>query len=422
MRSKIFIHLLSTGLLAIFGTGLLTGCAEKNVDYNIDGVTESSEVNESAGKSGVAQFENETTWNEIWTVSGEGDKNVEVEVDADILLPKTEQMSVVEVKVTEIDVEKKERIAKQLFQGEGIYYYDEATDKVGALAEEYIGDEYIGMHDGIMYELYFEKNDTSEGWPFNFQRINFRAYQFLDICPKGLEDATYYGGLPYGDAPENKCSLSEEEAQKLAREMVEKLGWEYPVLTYARPLIWGNDSLSANNYEEWPANGYVFTYDFGVDDVSFTNFGSDWEYANMSFTKKDEELQYSTAARIEVYVTDQGVIQMIVDSPVEATGITERVELLPLNTIKELMKEYLEKRYEEFRFTPMGVDGELIFTHMELIYFRVRDKKNPGHYSYVPAWRLSEQIGAAELGNREIRNPVIVNAIDGSLIDICEEL
>lgn len=59
---------------------------------------------------------------------------------------------------------------------------------------------------------------------------------------------------------------------------------------------------------------------------------------------------------------------------------------------------------------------------MQLIYFRIRDEENPGVYSYVPAWRL------ASVSRLEIEPPVqinaavLINAIDGSEIDLFNEM
>lgn len=453
-----------TGLLTWMCMGLLTGCGEeKKVDYRIEGVKEETQEETDEGRSGVLQFAEEETWNETWTID-DGENVAEVRIEADIVLPDTEQMSVVEVCVPEFNGEYKKQIVGRIFGGEEVYYHDfehlpkkeleemydmfeemylsepEGTadgikeemdkykDAVGTakdtytLAEEYNINEYIGKRDGITFELEFLLHENRAGGADLYnQRINFFAKDFKDICPKEYEDYITYMEHPYAYNGENECKFSEEEAQKIARKFVDDLGLEYPVLTETKPIIWGDEKFSVEDFYEWNVNGYVFHYEYGLDDVSFTGFGEEWEYENIYNSPEDDELKYSMAAEMCVYVTDRGVIHMYADSPVETTGITEKVELLPLDTIKKIMKEQMTNQYENFHFLQMSQTGEFVFNRLELIYFRVRNKENSRKYSYVPAWRLSDQTGIEKYEVRIIRNPVIINAIDGSVIDFYDE-
>ena len=65
---------------------------------------------------------------------------------------------------------------------------------------------------------------------------------------------------------------------------------------------------------------------------------------------------------------------------------------------------------------------DLILNSIELTYFRVQDKEKEGYYSYIPVWRICRQ---AKLGNEimeeTVYNPVLINAIDGTIINLREE-
>lgn len=433
MRKIIWKRLLCVGLVTGLTTGFLTGCGEeKDVDYRIDGVMEEAQTGEHGGKSEVGQFADEKNWSEVWTITENVNEAVEVTVDADIILPEAEEMSVVEVKVPEFGAEYKEKLLKRMFQGE-IYYGDaehipeEDLEENYIPAEEYEIDLYIGKRDGKRFQVFFYADEAEEVWQSITQGILYAARDFEDICPKGYEKYTTYKEHPYvssfdkSDMTENECELSEAEAEELARGFVDVLGLEYPILAYTKPLLWGDDSISEENAYNWPANGYVFHYEYGVEDILFSGYGKEAEYTQFSNWKLGEESQYSMAAELTVYVTEQGVIQMNVHNPIETTDVTENVKLLPLDAVKEIMREETQKEYEQFRFLHSVRNTELYFNRMELIYFRVRDKENAGQYSYVPAWRLSDQFGLKEMNNRSIRNPIIVNAIDGTLINFYEE-
>ncbi len=460
MKKRSMISLYGTGILVGLGMGLLIGCTQKDVDYNIENVTEEIQTEADNRKSGVAQFEEASSWNETWQLHPKKGEAVQVKVEADILLPKTNQMSVIEVAVPEFDAEYKERIAKLLYKNEAVYYHDYAHLTKGeleemytmyeewyasyseeerkelegrmeecqaalekaadthTLAEEYNINEYIGARDGIPFQLTFMEYYDEQEENLTGQRLDFYAEDFYAICSKQYEGYTRCMEHPYVSDIENECGITEAEAEKLARKFVDDLGLEYPVLAYTKPLLWGDDTLSSVNCNEWSANGYVFHYEYGIDGISLTGMGSQWGYLDVMNWQEEEP--YSMKAEANVYVTEQGVIQLHMSNPVETTGILESVELLPLETIQGIMKEQMEKQYEDFHFMELSV-GELLFTHMELIYFRVRDKENPGCYSYVPAWRLSNLKEPTGFEYGSITNPVIVNAIDGSLIDYYDE-
>lgn len=472
MKKQIWKRLLCVGLVTSLAMGFLTGCGnEKNVDYNIDGVKEEAQTENSNGKKSVSQFANETSWNEVWTIEEGVEDPVQITIDAEVTIPDTEEMFVVEVKVPEFDVKFKEHTVKTLFQGNDVYYndtehlpkqeleklyrenkewyenadtemareaarkhvqeYEELLDNASdtyTLADSYEVDEYIGEVNGITYELWVSDFYGETDWDINAQWFNFYAANTEEICPDEYEGYTNYMAHRYmtcdryAGVGENECDISIEDGEKMARDLLQDLGLEYPVLAYAQPLIWGDSSLSAENIYDWPANGYVFTFEYGVDGVSFTGAGAGYDFMYMRNSKEDEVFQYSMTATAIVYVTDKGVINLHVYSPIETVDISESVELLPLNTIKEIMKEKITTEYEEFRFVYMMEANELTFDHMELIYFRVRDTENSKQYSYVPAWRLTEQVGDAVQNNLSIRNPVVINAIDGTLIHVYDEM
>lgn len=170
------------------------------------------------------------------------------------------------------------------------------------------------------------------------------------------------------------------------------------------------------------SDGYIFYFDAGVDTVSFTQFGTQQTDRNFRKLKKEsEEPQYFLKAQIEVYVNDKGVIGMRAYNPVETVSISEGVDLLSLDAVKGIIKDQVTNHYKDFRFK-VGVSDSGKYVHfgrLELIYFRIRNKENAGNYSYIPVWRLSG--GYDSDYPKYLENPVLINAIDGSVIDFYEE-
>ncbi len=85
--------------------------------------------------------------------------------------------------------------------------------------------------------------------------------------------------------------------------------------------------------------------------------------------------------------------------------------------------EQLTNHLGIFRFSFLASIGSTVdLNEMELIYFRMRDRKNQGYYSYVPAWRLADVVRDVSGRITGISNQVLINAIDGSVIDFYEEV
>lgn len=470
-------RILALGLSTALTTGLFAGCGEeKTIDYTIEGMEEAEQPQGEGGKSGLAQFEDEEVWKETWTSKvGEEEKGgqtidilADVSVDAEIIVPQTKQMAVVEVLEQEFDAEYKETVAKNLFGSGEIYYGDvkhlpkkdlleiqafwekgstitydypidaeeseqEWRDLWAALddienakdtytpVEEYTINEYIGTYEGKLYDLSFLEVPGESGFLRRIKRITWEPRDLYEVCPKEFKEKEILICSPWilGDWIENRCEISEEAALKEAKQFVDKLSLDYSVSSFTRPLLWGNapEVISTTGAEEsdaWGVNGYVFYFDLGVDDISFVQYGMEEDYSNFLRTDEKEEIQYSLQSQLQIFVTDEGVIKMVANNPVEITGVSESVELLPLDTIKGIMKEEMGEQWETFRFNtyqPMNMNG------MELIFFRVRDKENPGKYSYVPTWRLATVIKDPTAHLINITNPVLINAIDGSVID-----
>lgn len=466
----------SAVLLLCLSMNLAAGCKDRTVDYDIGISTESTWKN---GESGVEQFADILAWEDEWTTESTAGDAVTLKVDADISLPQTRQMSVVEVMEPVFDADYKETMAKRIFGSGEIYYNDiphlprkeleekrsyyemwynayaepteEYTSKIiyssggenvhqkemeeklkaceAAMADAkdtytpvdiFTADAYLGNREGVPYELSFSEWDVDRSSLRRIKTIKLAPKDVYQICPDNLRETEelIYTAWPQKRNPvENQCRISEEEAQQMAQCFIDTLELDYSIYAYSQPMVWANNTL----WDDWTANGYVFTFDFGVDGVSFVSFGREEDYINF-FTNHNEEdeLQYSLNAQMKVYVSDAGVIAMTADNPVETIQISESVELLSLDTIEGIMKDQLTKKLETFRFN-YPLQGDLSFDDMQLIYFRVRDKKNAGSYSYVPAWRLSSASKEEEYHVMSVRNPVLINAMDGSVIDFYDE-
>lgn len=434
-------------------------------------------------KKGVGQFAGAKDWHDAWTAVDAKGNEVNFLVEAKINVPDAEQMSVVEVKEPEYNSAYKKQIAERLFGDGEIYYYDlanlpkeeiekyladywkpdrvifsgeydakavnspgteedieqELSDYKEALetagdsyvpVNEYDADEYLGTYEGKNFELAFLESGgaKSDGGEVicRSKEILFQAKDLSQFSPKEIKadgdfKVTYTAADENFGILENQCELSEEDAKKLADRFVDEIGLDYTVYAGSVQLCWWKGTYSGNGQNfgiDYIADGYVFRYDAGIDSISFTKCGTQEIYSGFS-QKKSGEPQYLMKPRMEIYVNANGVVGMKAQNPIEITGILDKTELLPLEAIEGIVKEQLAGDVSMFRFHSKK---SVSFNEAALIYFRIRDKENAGYYSYVPAWRLAyapyhDLDGYATWINEQ----VLINAIDGSVIDFYDE-
>lgn len=485
MKRRKRTNIWKIGVISALTMASLTGCGEEEkVDYSIEGLEESEQPESEGGKTGLAQFEEEENWKDKWMVKigeteWEGqiiDSMMEININAPITVPQVKEMSVIEVEEVEFDAEWKSTVAENIFDEGQIYYWDvshlpkndlrerqnllvredemlisadnsllydagdeiltryanlqDAVDNIEnapdtyTTVEEYTVNEYIGTYEGRMYYLSFSEA-AGNNWN-NYRRMRQIVCMVRDlkeVCPEKYKEQENPVCSPWmrGAWIDNQCEISEEEALEKATEFAEQLGLDYPVYSYSRPLLWGRPPEYVTEESatgDWGIDGYVFYFDLGVDNLSFVGYGAEEDYWRFG-TKKDQNVLYSMNSQLQVYVTDQGVIRMVANNPMEITGVSDGVELLPLDTIKGIMQGTMNEKWDV-----LSLDDEGYITtadSMELIYFRVSDKENPGKYSYVPAWRLGNVTRDSALHQVTIRIPVLINAIDGSFINVDEE-
>jgi hypothetical protein len=465
MKRKLLIQCISIGLAGCLS---FAGCADKNVNYDIDGATEAGRF--QRGKTGVKQFAGAEAWTDEWTVKTSKGNTAVISIDADIIVPTAEQMSVLEVKETGYDKKYKKSMVKQVFDDEEVYYNDishmtrkelaelraeckllykanswdlanlqlkekmkecdaalkEAKDTY-TLAEDFSMNEYWGKRAGIPYKLSFMEDQRFTEESMVISRRNksmiISPKDVYQVCPQKFretENLTYeaWDWELHGIMTENLCKLSEEEAKKEAQSFVDDLELGDLAYAYSEFLVWGDKVKES----EWTAEGYVLYFGFGIDDMAFMEYGTEEDYWNFNTKRKETEAsQYSLNARVAVHVTDAGVIGAKVFNPVEAISVSKGVELLALEDIQGIIKEQLTNHMGFFRFTFPMSGNTIELNEMELIYFRMRDGKKLGCYSYVPAWRLAYVLRDGSRRVDSIQNQVLINAIDGSMIDFFEE-
>lgn len=393
-RKSISILLAACMVLTCF-----TGCAgesRENVDYNLDDSTQRGRETESENQSTLAQFSNLGSWEEKFTVDYQGQERP-VQIEAEIEIPETDHMSVVEVKVPDVGEEDFDFMEKMAFPVEKEVQTEE--------------DMVIGADPTV-------------------KQLMIRIYpkDFTEAIPEGInrdEDTnyTYFSGLE--DSGENLCKYSREEAEELSKEFLVEagyLGYE-PVETCE--LNWTGDYVAEDEYSGYynqrAFDGYVVRFSL-KDDTGNELSTSETNYSD--FLGLSTGMMYSMRSRIDVYVVDEGIMQIDFSDPVQVVGSSSVVSLLSFESVQNIVRAEFQENFEEIYIQNSkfgGNESTVLFNSIELTYFRIRDKEKEGYYSYVPVWLFCRRMKVGGEEEEMIYSPVIINAIDGTVIDLREE-
>lgn len=431
----------------------LTGCSGKKVDYNM----ETENINTKAG-SDISAFDDSTKWNDSFSVET-SDKSVDVDISADITLPDCKSMSVVEVQNIKVGADFKKSVIEAYFGDSTVYYHDiphytkeeiyhsmevvkneiagyQQEIDAGLITEEGVSrvmksendlleqyekaepsaldtrekatdytdcNEYLGYIGNVFCELRFGIAEDGSLEYISAQPLKagsegtlYDDSEYGYYGPPSFAEEQGVGGLNGGStggdttsAYDNECALSKDEAVKKAEEFQNKLGRASQVYIGTSDYEW-----SAGVIEDGEGvNGIAF-----CKSLDFTRNMDIWE----TLDNYDDFMPYGSSSFI---VTDQGVTEFSVSYPVDIVNESKNVELLSMDTIKEIIKDDMTKNSEQYDFTQNHT-----YNNLKLGYIRLKDASDKDKYTYVPAWCLSKQDKGYD------RYPVYVNAIDGTII------
>lgn len=467
---------LKIGIVIYSIAGLLCGCNEKELDYNLAKDT-MGDKNIVGTTFNLAQFADAERWTEDMKTTLDNGTSVNIQINAKITVPERNSMSVIEVKEPDFDNAYKEQVVKGVFGESEVYYYDDThlpktllSEKIGEYEEEvakrqqeinevsmsenyqaqvkseiseyeekiadcerafvtatddyipvtkYDSNVYLGYRNGAPYILRMEYRTDYNGLYFRNMEISLKPQNVYDICPKEMEkskDMFFTEGYG-GDESNNQCELNEQRARDLAEEALLDIGFSNPVFISSAPLQWLGD-MEQIEEKTWKYNtscvdGYCFSYEFGIDGLSITDYGNEKDYQDYYQNVEDvhEDPIYSMVAKAwNVCVTEEGVINIELQNPLEVTKITSGVELLSIENIQNIIRNELTEHLDQFSFYSKSTKN-YNFSVMDLIYFRVPDDTKEGYYSYIPTWRL----GCTDSYENYIY-VVFINAIDGSIM------
>lgn len=419
----------------------LTGCSGKKVDYGNE-----SESKETKNMSALADIRADSGWNENFTIqTGNGEKTVYV--NANIVVPDFDNMSVVEVENVKIDADYKKRFLDLYFGGNEYYYHDPdhyTVDELNEVIEDWQKTQDETHSEWLEQQLaeYRDKLETAKTTYTVAKDLEncevFAGYKGDVFCEVDFEAhkvhayALHQSGTDYGppslrnedydtitqtfqdddlkdkaDETSNEDSKSAASAKKEAGDFLSKLGMQDLVERGECECSWigFNNSEEGNDYQTavW---GYIYSYATGIDGITFKD-GFDMDTYLSGYEAIDSDIDDVTLPDSTLLtVTDDGIIDVQMEYPVNVTQIYKDVELISLKNIEQIIKAEITENPDKY-------DIASSFNKLQLSYLKIRSDSEQGKYSYVPAWALSRLV---DYSNEQ--NAIFVNAIDGTIINL----
>lgn len=455
--------------LILFMAALLmftVGCSQKK-----GGEADTDDQQKEEGQK-LAQYSDigGTVWTESWEAESSYYAKIAVQMDALVIVPAVEKMSVAEVKEFTFDKENIQMVAQGIF-GSSVSSYDEGnlpgdmlekrleeakilleaderekkesernpggfsdpekiaenvkTDRkeVKRLTEllesgsagedflrepagEYQSDHYIGEHNGIEYLLDFKEEELVNG-EGEGRRILFTPRKEKDVWPEELKEMETVERSTSSREPEKGEEL--DKAQKAAEDFLKKAGFSDTLCSSSDLLLWEGTSSESTEQETKKVvqMGYRLIYVTGADGMTFRTPDVIDEYS----WNKDTENEYPEYTQIELDVTDAGVVSAEWTYPIITTSVTSNVQLLPFNDIKNVIRESMGKCVDAFYFSDDKKEREKAKKEVrDVKVTRLKlgyfRLKDPSREGYYSYVPVWQADGLC-----------IVNAIDGTIID-----
>lgn len=387
--TKLFVTVLAASIF-------LTGCQSADVDYNLNESQEEGQETEQDSLSTLAQFSNLEPWNETFTIKTPEGKDFTVQIDAEIEVKPTDNMSVIEVEIL----------------GEEDITYDFGEEMA------YPVTRYTGLLPNEWYDLDAEPT-TLENIYYLPDDINSRREGYTHAKYFALSEWSLTGEESTAIKEKNSCSMSQEEAEAVAQEFILKAGFSMYQRVDTSDLLW---YYSSGDEEDcYIKDGYMVTFEL-ADDMGILMGENEGDYKEFMDLRSDRILSLNVC--VDVYVADEGVFDLRIENPVRVVNTTKISSFLSFDAIKNILRNSFEENLKKTYVISdafANTQEKLYINSIELIYFRVKNPEKEGIYSYIPAWRFCRRMKVGGNEEKVIYSPVIINAIDGTVIDLKEQ-
>ena len=397
-----------------------------------------------------------------WSERVSTDNNISIE--ADVVIPDATAMKIVQAQERYFSPEEKEEIIR-LFTDETVHVYSMVISEdmtVSQLEEEikwfeeymestseYASSEELADMEDYLQELYGYLENASDDYKvaedfegqyyiskygdydYIFSFVGDSEFPSTSAFTMEIQDyKTRYDGKEYEKIAfdilnrysytDNMCEMTEEEACEQAMAIAGSIGEGDFEIIEVFPLTcrgWTEDVIITDGWEEEWNEGYIVTLYREIDGIAVD--GRMWEsvrqrmlnssgvgdYTGDELEEHEHSLNYGYE-KFVIAINDDGIVRLEYSSPyIIGEPLSDETELLSYNTIQDIILEELLANQELYK--------NAVFNKLELKYYPVRyEDNNESNYAIMPVWILTQE------DIFDTKRYVIVNAIDGEIIDI----
>lgn len=220
------------------------------------------------------------------------------------------------------------------------------------------------------------------------------------------------------DQMKSFIKISREDAEKIAKEKVDKLGWDMEV--YGSDYALYHHGEGGITESSILTGGYIFHFARVVDGAFITHTS---EYGG-GLEDMDSTLTPWSYERCDVTVTDEGIEKVELINPYDIGEIqTENVKLKDFDSIMKIYEQMMEVSNADI--TQFEANRTYHIKKIVLGYGRIYDPTTDSDTGLlVPVWDFfggfdAERDGFSEKNNGEYSTQsfMTINAIDGTVID-----
>jgi hypothetical protein len=441
---------------ALTATTAFTGCGKKTIDYDIDGNEGEAAVNSStsgdsgslAGRLGIPE-----SYEGNLEIGNSGLSKISIDAD-EIQVPSADKMSIANATIKNCTNEYKQQVCEAVFdKSQGIYLNDyenqtkEDLQKTITIYEGYKKEAMASGDDGSWYDEYINELksqmadapdeyegagdysgssfigtigsnkfilDIANGGENGIYMSMYTKDSALEFRPyEGAAQVSYYNA-DYSSADDdsvNECSLSKDNAQRMAEELLNDLGMDNCIMTNISDLAWEYYDSSWETIAT-ELDGYIVTFARGINDTPVYN-GYLWNLDNLSM---DDGYINIPGDSYQITVNDTGIIGIDISSYYEFTGDTsDSAELLTWDELLAKANENIPAYYEKYPTKYKKVE----FNDVRLTYYMDADSENDNQLRYIPVWVFS-QYDDYQDSDQSIypEQLVVLDATTGEAIDL----
>lgn len=293
----------------------------------------------------------------------------------------------------------------------------------------------VGYRGDELYSFSFSGGESS-GFGVSADMNVYPSKRLCDLRPIGDDlgcvNVSFYDSGNEETGVDNKSEMSAEEAQAVAYEYFDSLGLSDMKLSYCTDMYWNYYDYKNDVIAE-EADGYVISMNRTVNGIEIYN-----PYLlNIDYFDTSGDVGYLiTNENFKAYVYDGQVISANITLGISQEDEESNVSLLSWDDILEAAKTGIPEYYGNLDNKTGYLD--ITFDEVKLTYYRIKNTEIDENgveivkgYKIIPAWAFI-CTDAGKNGDTTIVGAgakdmypfqlVIINAMDGSVIDLTHEV